>query len=140
MSSPDSTYEMQVAYKRFDDYLNTNPVMPDRNRRRGSLADVDLEPDPDDIDMSFLEKPTPEPPRVRFPEVDVQTKVEPNVTPRGFSRRYSMMSEKELTTILESDDNVEFEKLMSHIAKKTQPTKLPLICKDAVALDISNDI
>jgi hypothetical protein len=50
------------------------------------------------------------------------------------TRRLSSITDSELA-ILQTDNNVEFERLMSHIASKTQPTKLPLICKDAVSVD-----
>lgn len=131
ISSPDSTYEMQVAYKRFDDYLSHSPALPERNRRRGSLADVDLETDPDDIDISYVEK-TDYQPQVRFPEVEIQSVDQQKIN----DRRFSLLSEKDLSTIFETDDNDEFEKFVTHIARKTQPTKLPLICKDA-RLDVS---
>ncbi|XP_052074058.1 myosin-8-like [Mytilus californianus] len=141
VSSPDSTYEMQLAYKKFDNYLASNPALPNRNRRRGSLADVDLEPDPDETDISFVDKKDyqgPETPRVKFPELEL-TKSENTPRSKTFYRRYSEMSEQDLATILETDDNVEFEKLMTLIAKKTQPAKLPLICKDAMSVDFSRE-
>ncbi|XP_063397387.1 uncharacterized protein LOC134681666 [Mytilus trossulus] len=141
VSSPDSTYEMQLAYKKFDNYLSSNPALPNRNRRRGSLADVDLEPDPDETDISFVDNKdylAPTSPRVKFPELEL-AKGESTPRSKAFSRRYSVMSEQDLATILETDDNVEFERLMTFIAKKTQPAKLPLICKDAMSVDFSQE-
>jgi hypothetical protein len=139
VSSPDSMYQMELTYKNYDEYIASNPTLPNRHPRRGSLADVDLvEPDQDDIDISFMDKSDnclPAEPRVKFPEVE---SVYPNKSDTGSkmsTRRLSSITDSELAKILHTDNNVEFERLTSHIASKTQPTKLPLICKDAVSVD-----
>lgn len=139
ISSPDSMYHMELAYKNYDEYIVSNPTLPNRHRQRGSLADVDLvEPDQDDIDISFMDKSdnrlTAEP-RVKFPEVDSVYANKSDTGSKMSTRRLSSITDSELAKILKTDDNAEFEKLTSHIASKTQPTKLPLICKDAVSVD-----
>ena len=139
VSSPDSMYQMELAYKNYNEYIASNSTLPNRNRRRGSLADVDLvEPDQEDIDNSFMDKTDnrlPAETRVKFPEVDSVYTNKSDTGSKKSTWRLSSITDSELAKILQTDNNVEFERLTSHIASKTQPKKLPLICKDAVSVD-----